>query len=159
MLCLLYYLQTMLDDLGKGLVSAHGLQGACCAMPVCMVAMCMHASESRCGQHAGMLLLPTPTACNADSSIGVCRSVHSAPRSSHPAPSPSPLPPSNAPQGPVFVAFFIERLGRTGAFNLSTLGWVPCGLLLLGTGAPGLPGQCSGACHMQSAGGCWAAAV
>ncbi|KAI7844379.1 hypothetical protein COHA_002177 [Chlorella ohadii] len=35
--------------------------------------------------------------------------------------------------GPVFVAFFIERLGRTGAFNLSTLGWVPCGLLLLGT--------------------------
>ena len=36
--------------------------------------------------------------------------------------------------GPVFVAFFIERLGRVGAFNLSTAGWIPCGLLLLGTG-------------------------
>ena len=42
----------------------------------------------------------------------------------------------------MFVAFFIERLGRTGAFNLSTLGWVPCGLLLLGTGAlAGVPGM------------------
>lgn len=36
--------------------------------------------------------------------------------------------------GPVFVAFFIQRLGRTGAFNLSTAGWIPCGLLLMGTG-------------------------
>lgn len=35
--------------------------------------------------------------------------------------------------GPVFVAFFIQRLGRTGAFNLSTAGWIPCGLLLMGT--------------------------
>ena len=33
----------------------------------------------------------------------------------------------------MFVAFFIERLGRVGAFNLSTGGWIPCGLLLLGT--------------------------
>lgn len=35
--------------------------------------------------------------------------------------------------GPVFVAFFIQRLGRVGAFNVSTAGWIPCGLLLLGT--------------------------
>jgi len=34
----------------------------------------------------------------------------------------------------VFVAFFIEKLGRRGAFNLSTAGWIPCGMLLLGTG-------------------------
>jgi hypothetical protein len=34
----------------------------------------------------------------------------------------------------VFVAFFIQQLGRTGAFNLSTAGWIPCGMLLLGTG-------------------------
>ena len=41
--------------------------------------------------------------------------------------------------GPVFVAFFIQRLGRTGAFNLSTAGWIPCGLLLMGTGARACP--------------------
>ncbi|PSC76649.1 MFS family transporter: sugar [Micractinium conductrix] len=35
--------------------------------------------------------------------------------------------------GPVFVSFFIQKLGRSGAFNLSTAGWIPCGLLLLGT--------------------------
>jgi hypothetical protein len=35
--------------------------------------------------------------------------------------------------GPVFVAAFIEKLGRVGAFNISTAGWIPCGLLLLGT--------------------------
>ena len=35
----------------------------------------------------------------------------------------------------MFVSFFIQKLGRSGAFNLSTAGWIPCGLLLLGTGA------------------------
>lgn len=50
---------------------------------------------------------------------------------------PAPHPGRAAPAGlgPVFVAFFIQRLGRTGAFNLSTAGWIPCGLLLMGTGA------------------------
>lgn len=48
----------------------------------------------------------------------------------------------------MFVAFFIERLGRVGAFNVSTAGWIPCGLLLLGTGAlEGRVGRRAGSLH------------
>jgi hypothetical protein len=33
--------------------------------------------------------------------------------------------------GPFVVAGFIKHLGRQAAFNISVLGWVPCGLLIL----------------------------
>lgn len=54
----------------------------------------------------------------------------------------------------MFVSFFIERLGRVGAFNLSTFGWVPCGALLLGTGEQrrhrcALPGLSATGCLCQ----------
>lgn len=109
--------QTMLDDLGKGLVRAGpGAAHACSA--VCML-------ESSSQQAEVLLVAQDPVA------------LPPPPSSPHCSP-----PTLSAPQGPVFVAFFIERLGRTGAFNLSTLGWVPCGLLLLGTGAlAGVPGM------------------
>jgi hypothetical protein len=32
--------------------------------------------------------------------------------------------------GPALVAALIYSVGRTAAFNLSTAGWIPCGLLL-----------------------------
>ena len=35
--------------------------------------------------------------------------------------------------GPALVAALISSVGRTAAFNISTAGWVPCGLLLSGT--------------------------
>jgi len=37
--------------------------------------------------------------------------------------------------GPAIVAIIISHVGRTAAFNISIAGWVPCGLLLLGTAA------------------------
>jgi predicted MFS family arabinose efflux permease len=33
--------------------------------------------------------------------------------------------------GPALVAVLISSVGRTAAFNISTAGWIPCGLLLL----------------------------
>lgn len=35
--------------------------------------------------------------------------------------------------GPALVAAIISRVGRTAAFNISSLGWIPCGFLLLGS--------------------------
>ena len=49
--------------------------------------------------------------------------------------SPSAHPAAGA--GPVLVAAIISNLGREAAFNISTAGWIPCGLLLMCTGACG----------------------
>lgn len=35
--------------------------------------------------------------------------------------------------GPALVGAIIAHLGRTAAFNIAAAGWVPCGLLLMGT--------------------------
>lgn len=35
--------------------------------------------------------------------------------------------------GPAIVAAIISKVGRTTAFNISVAGWIPCGMLLLGT--------------------------
>lgn len=121
-------LQTMLDDLGKGLVRADfGLT----ALLLCVgTGHCLLRSDPLPLARWGVMRsLPTLPPCKPSPGVAAPPRFPPAPLAPHTAPTFCPA------QGPVFVAFFIERLGRTGAFNLSTLGWVPCGLLLLGTGA------------------------